>query len=64
MLYNPMNEAITREIKVPVYYTGLHDEVVLQNQNGTSEKIKVNRDYEITINVTIPANRTQYLVLK
>lgn len=64
MLYNPLDEKITREITVPVYYTGLHNEVLLTNQNGNLEKTKVNRDYEITINVTIPAKGTSYFVLK
>ena len=64
MLYNPLNEEITREITVPVYYTGLHDEVLLTNQDGNSERIRVNRDYEITVNVSIPANDTRYFVFK
>ena len=64
MLYNPLNEKITREITVPVYYTGLHDEVLLINQIGTSERLKVNRDYEITVNVSIPAKGTRYFLLK
>lgn len=64
MLYNPLDEEITRTIIVPVYYTGLQTKVLLQNQNGISETVNVNRDYEITIKTTIAAKGTQYFVLK
>lgn len=64
MLFNPLDEPITRTIEIPVYYTGLAEEVVLQDQNHTTNNCKVNRDYKITIKVTIPAKGYRWYVLK
>ncbi len=64
MLYNPLESAITREITIPVYYTGLHEKVLLEDNMGNRQNLTVNRDYEITINVTIPEKGYGYFVLK
>jgi hypothetical protein len=64
MLYNPLNESITRTINVPVYYTGLKDKVALAEQEGTSKTVAITRDYKIKLTVTIPANGYQYFILK
>jgi len=64
MLYNPLNEEITRKLRVPVYYTGLHKQVLLEDQWGKSQKLAVNRDYSLSIEVTIPERGYRYFVLK
>ncbi len=64
MLYNPLAETITREVKVPVYYTGLHERVILENETGARKKVSVSRDYFITVKVTVPAKGTSWFVLK
>ena len=64
MLYNPLDEVINRELKVPVYYTGLHERVVLENETGAKIKLPVSRDFFITVKVTIPAKGTSWFVLK
>jgi alpha-galactosidase len=64
MLYNPLESAITREITIPVYYTGLHEKVLLEENMGNKQNLTVNRDYEITINVTIPEKGYNFFVLK
>jgi len=51
---NPLESAITREITIPVYYTGLHEKVLLEENMGNKQNLTVNRDYEITINVYNP----------
>lgn len=64
MLYNPLDEPITRELKIPVYYTGLSTTVVLTDQDGKVKNISVNRDYDFILNVTIPAKGYRYYILK
>jgi hypothetical protein len=64
MLYNPLESVITREINIPVYYTGLHEKVLLEDNMGNRQNLTVNRDYEITINVTIPEKGYKFFVLK
>ncbi len=63
MLFNPLDEPISRTIKVPVYYTGLHQKVKLSDQSGKQEILPVNRDYTIDLKTTIPAKEYQWYVL-
>ncbi|WP_162340542.1 hypothetical protein [Cyclobacterium salsum] len=64
MLYNPLNKEITRTIQVPVYYTGLHKQVQLEDQSGKSQQVAVNRDFSLLVEVTIPERGYRYFVLK
>lgn len=64
MLYNPLEEAITRELKIPVYYTGLNKKVQVVEQEGQAKTYSINRDYEIILTVTIPAKGYSYYVIK
>jgi uncharacterized protein YgiM (DUF1202 family) len=49
MLYNPLNESITRTIKMPVYFTGQHGSVKIREKEGNSKSVKVDRDYHVTL---------------
>lgn len=64
MLYNPLQEPVTRTLKVPVYYTGLTNKVRVEGEDGKTKTYSVNRDYEINITVTIPANGYGYYIMK
>ncbi|SEJ51809.1 hypothetical protein SAMN05192553_104426 [Cyclobacterium xiamenense] len=64
MLYNPLNQEITRTLRVPVYYTGLHEQVQLEDQWGIPKTLSVARDYSLNVEVTIPARGYRYFVLK
>ncbi len=64
MLYNPLNEEIIRTIAVPVYYTGLHDQVVLEDQWGNTKIVDVTRDYKIILDISIPEKGYSYYILK
>jgi len=64
MLYNPLNEPITRNISIPVYYTGLSTKSVVEDREGKVKTALINREYEITLNVTIPAKGYTYYILK
>ncbi|MEE4284993.1 MAG: hypothetical protein V2I31_02555, partial [Mariniphaga sp.] len=64
MLYNPLNEKIIRKITVPVYYTGLHNKLVLEDQQGKIQTVAVSRDYEIAIEAEIPANGYSYFLMR
>ncbi len=64
MLYNPLNEEITRNIRVPVYYTGLSDKVKATSNQGVTKRLHISRDYEILLQVKIPARGYAYYILK
>jgi hypothetical protein len=64
MLYNPLNVPINRNIQVPVYYTGLNSKTQVEDVDGKLKTALINREYEITLNVTIPAKGFTYYILK
>ena len=64
MIYNPLTESIQRNLKVDVYYTGLTDEARLTDENGKETVLKIGRDNQITIQVTIPAKSQTWFVIQ
>ncbi|MDB5211595.1 MAG: alpha-galactosidase, partial [Sediminibacterium sp.] len=64
MLYNPLKEAITRNIKLPLYYTGLTQQVSISEKGGKKMVKIMNRNYEVDISVKIPAEGYTWLVIE
>ncbi|NIJ53926.1 alpha-galactosidase [Dyadobacter arcticus] len=64
MLYNPLNDAISRIIKLPVYYSGKHDMLKIREKEGAAKTYKVDRNYDVTLTVNIPAKGYTWLVME
>ena len=64
MLYNPTKKDITRTIPVPLYYTGLTDTAVFREKEGKPITLKLNRNYEADLVVTIPAESYTWLTVE
>ncbi len=64
MIYNPLNEPITRTLNIPVYYTGLKNKANVKEQEGSSKTVLITRDYKINLTVKIPAKGYQYFTIK
>ena len=45
MLYNPLNEKITRTIRLPLYYTGLSRSVKIREKEGASKTYPINQHH-------------------
>lgn len=61
MVYNPLNIAIKRNIKVNLYYTGIIDNALLEYQNGDKAKIELNRQSDAIIEIEIPAKSQSWI---
>jgi len=64
MLFNPLDQTITRKLRIPVYYTGLTGQVELSEQEGTAKTYRVGTANSIEIEVEIPANYLTWFTLK
>lgn len=64
MLYNPGKAEATRAIKIPVYYSGLHESVRIREKEGVAKNYKVSRNYDVLVSVKIPANGYTWLVVE
>jgi hypothetical protein len=64
MLYNPLPTPIERQIRLPLYYTGLKDKAEVRREDGRSERITLARDYSAEVTVAIPAHGRTWMTVK
>jgi hypothetical protein len=64
MFYNPTHKEMVRTIKLPLYYTGLDKVAKIREQEGHSKSYKLDREYCVTLEVTIPANGYTWYVVE
>lgn len=64
MVFNPTAEPITRKVIIPLYYTGLESKAIVKEKDGVSKSLTLNRNYEIELTVTIPANGNNWFVIE
>ena len=64
VFYNPLGEDITREITLPLYYTGLTETASIREQEGKARRYTLDREYKVRLTVTIPANGYTWFVVE
>ncbi|WP_241265271.1 alpha-galactosidase [Algoriphagus aestuariicola] len=64
MLFNPTSEAIKKDISIPLYYTGLSEEASIREREGSPKSYPLNRAYEASVAVVIPAKGYTWLVVE
>ena len=64
MLFNPTNQAITRTIQLPLYYTGLTSKARITDKNGKMQTFNLNRDYTIDFIFTIPPDTYNWFIIE
>lgn len=63
-LFNPLPEPISREIWVPLYYTGLSDRVAVSVEGGPATVLPLDPRQRVKLTVTLPANGFQSIVFR
>jgi hypothetical protein len=61
-LYNPLTEDITREIRLPLHYTGLREKARLSVDGGESKVISLDPSNHALLKVSIPAQGRTFLL--
>lgn len=64
LLFNPTDQAMTRTIRLPLYYTGISDVARIREKENLPVSYKLNRDYTVEVTVTIPAGGNTWLVIE
>ena len=64
MIYNPSNEPLEQEIILPLYYTGLSNEAMVAEQDGKPIKMKLDREYRITIRAKVAAHSNKWYMIR
>ncbi len=60
VVFNPLETAVTRKLRVNLYYTGLKDTVRLRDAEGSLVQAGIGRDYSIDLEVTVPAQSMRW----
>ncbi|MDP4284598.1 MAG: alpha-galactosidase [Bacteroidota bacterium] len=64
MVYNPLDSSIIRNIKLPLYYTGLTTVARIKEKENKSQLYHLNRDYSVDVSVTIKPHSYTWLVIE
>lgn len=64
MVYNPLAEPVRRTLRLPLYYTGLTDTATIREQEGQPKAFTLDREFNVSVPVTVPANGYTWLVIE
>lgn len=64
MVYNPLNTSIRRTLPLNVYYSGVHEVARVAEQDGEPMHMQVDRNYEISLDVQVPARSQNWYVIR
>lgn len=64
LFFNPTDKPMKRDIKLPLYYTGLSSKASIRLAEGKAKTYRLNRDYTIDLTVDIPANGYVWYVVE
>lgn len=63
-VYNPLQQSVKKNLRVNLYYTGLHKIARIRHEENNAADIKVARDYHVDIPVEVPAGGMTWYVLQ
>lgn len=64
VVFNPLKYTVTKNIKIPLYYTGLKDKVEAMIEDGEPKVYVLDRDYNVEIKVTVKGENYTWITLK
>jgi len=64
IIHNPLDEPISRTIRLPLYYTGLTRRARVREKDGPPRTYTLERDYTIEVKVTLPARGMTWLIVE
>lgn len=64
VIFNPTDREITKELKLPLYYTGLKDKATVISENGSAKTYTLNNESDLMLPVSIEPNGISWFVIK
>jgi len=64
VIHNPLNEAVTRTLRLPLYYTGLSTSARIREEGGPARSYRLDRAYYVDVRVTVPARGLRWLTIE
>lgn len=64
MVYNPLEQAVSKTITVPLYYTGLTEWASVRERDGSANRVKLDREYKAYLSVNVPARGVAWFLFE
>ncbi len=64
MIYNPLEQDVTKTLCIPLYYTGKTTTASLRERDGAATTFKLDREYHIELPVNVPAQGVTWFVIE
>lgn len=64
IVFNPTDKDITKEMKLPLYYTGLKGKATITGGDGSKKTYQLNGKEELTLPVSIKAGATAWFLIE
>lgn len=64
VFYNPTDKAITREVVLPLYYTGLTKSAKVRLNDSRAKSVSLARDFTARVTITVPAQGMAWIVVE
>jgi hypothetical protein len=64
MVYNPLDQAVKRKVKLNLYYTDIDNIARISKENGEEKEYTLDRNYDIELEVEVPARGYAWYIMK
>ncbi|MEN6575593.1 MAG: alpha-galactosidase [Phycisphaerales bacterium] len=64
VVHNPLNREVTRELTLPLYYTGLTKKATIAERDGKSRRYELDRGYNVTVPLRMAPNSTTWFAIE
>jgi len=64
MVYNPLGQRVERELKLPLYYTGLSKTARISEQGDRVKKYRLDRRYDVTVPVSVAPRGVTWILVE
>jgi hypothetical protein len=64
VIHNPLDAEIERDIRLPLYYTGLAESAIVRDEDGVLRRVALARDHVLATRVKVPARGRTWLTIE
>ena len=64
MLYNPLAQEVVRQLRLPLYYTGLRTRARIREREGEKKLYELDRHYQVELELRLAAKGATWLVIE
>lgn len=64
MVYNPLDHQVNKNLKLPLYYTGLTKTASIREQRDKSREYQLDREYNVEIPIKVAPNGVTWFVIE